>query len=314
MRKICLDLSNCLGLGDTISATPAIRKLYDAYESKISVITKHNRIFEGNPYVDNIWNNDIDDVDTLTKDYERLHSFLPNLENIHGMPLKHNCFDIRQFHAAGLGFTLLPSEMHVEFTPNDFEEIPNLPEKYILLHPVQTWNSRTWSRENWEILTTLLNKNNIPVVVVGKDSSEIGFSMVDKPVFKFNIERGLNLLNKTSLSQTWWLIQKSMCFITMDSGLLHLAGTTDANILQLGSSIDYRLRAPYRNGSQDYKYHYVGGSCNIACASNMKYSVTNWNSIRGIPSLVNCLENKKTFECHPTVVSVFNKLIQTKII
>ena len=45
--------------------------------------------------------------------------------------------------------------------------------------------------------------------------------------------------------------------VTMDSGILHLAGTTDVHILQLGSSIHPKLRAPWRNGSQSYNYDYV---------------------------------------------------------
>jgi hypothetical protein len=117
-------------------------------------------------------------------------------------------------------------------------------------------------------------------------------------------------MNKTTLSQSWHLIDKSMCFITMDSGLLHLAGTTDSNILQLGSSINKEFRAPYRNGSQDYKYHYVGGGCSLFCGSDMKYGVKEWGDIQGVPPLINCLENKPTFECHPSVDQVFNKILE----
>jgi hypothetical protein len=46
--------------------------------------------------------------------------------------------------------------------------------------------------------------------------------------------------NKTSLSQAWNILNKSTCVVTMDSGILHLAGTTDTHILQLGSSIPLR--------------------------------------------------------------------------
>jgi len=218
--------------------------------------------------------------------------------------------DIRQFHASGLGFTLLPDECHTEFVPDEWEPIENLPDKFILIHPVQSWAARTWDEQKWKLLTTMLNDNGIAVISVGKSSSEIGFHMVQKPVFDFDIKLGLNLMNKTTISQTWWLIQKSMAFVTMDSGLLHLAGTTDAQIIQLGSSINWKLRAPYRNGRQDYKYHYVDGDCKIACASDMRYGVREWNSIRGIPPLVRCLENKKEFLCHPSISQVFNKIIE----
>jgi hypothetical protein len=246
----------------------------------------------------------------LEDQYELLVSFAPNLENQYKLGLRHNTMDIRQFHASGLGFTLLPDECHTEFVPDEWNPIENLPDKFILIHPVQSWAARTWDEDKWKLLTTMLNDNGISVVSVGKSSSEIGFHMVQKPVFDFDIKLGLNLMNKTTISQTWWLIQKSLAFVTMDSGLLHLAGTTDAQIIQLGSSINWKLRAPYRNGQQDYKYHYVDGECKIACASDMRYGVREWNSIRGIPPLVRCLENKQEFLCHPSISQVFNKIIE----
>jgi len=62
-------------------------------------------------------------------------------------------------------------------------------------------------------------------------------------------------------------------FYNHGSGLLHLAGTTDAEIVQLGSSINPEFRSPFRRGSQQYKYHYVVGGCGLNCASDMKYGV-----------------------------------------
>ena len=133
---------------------------------------------------------------------------------------------------------------------------------------------------------------------------------MEKAVFDFEIENGLNLVNKTTLDETWHLIQNSICFVTMDSGLLHLAGTTDAEIIQLGSSINPEFRSPYRHSSQEYKYHYVRGGCGLNCASDVRYGVREWNSIHGIPSLVDCLEHKPTFECHPSVIQVYNKILE----
>jgi hypothetical protein len=113
-------------------------------------------------------------------------------------------------------------------------------------------------------------------------------------------------MNKTSISDCWHIISKSSAFVTMDSGLLHLAGTTDANILHLGSSIKPEFRIPYRNGSQSYKYHYILGSCNLFCCSNMSYGIKEWGNIQGVAPLIKCLENKETYECHPNVDNVFN--------
>lgn len=310
MREVCLDLTESRGLGDTICATPTLKKLYYSYGKKIAVLTHHPIIFKNNTFVSELWSTQNSNREVLEDRYEMLNSFLPNVENKFGISLRHNQFDIRQFHAAGLGFQLLPNEMEMEFIPDKFIEIENLPKDFIIIHPVQTWASRTWSYDKWVLLTSLLNDVGISVVSVGKNSSEIGNSNVQKPVFDFPINLGLNLLNKADISQTWWLMQKSLGVVTMDSGMLHLAGTTDANIFQLGSSVNYKLRAPYRKGTQNYKYHYISGECELACASDMKYGVKYWNTIKGIPSLVGCLENKKEFLCHPNVNQVFKKIIE----
>lgn len=310
MKSPLLDLHLSKGLGDSICATPSLRKVYYAYGKKISVLTEHPIIFKNNPYVDKVFDSREISRESLADEYELLTSFAPNLENQYGIGLRHNVMDIRQFHAAGLGFQLLPEESDMDFVPDPWEPIENLPEKFVLIHPVQTWASRTWETEKWQLLTKMLNDYGIPVISMGKSSSEIGFHMVNKPVFDFPIQLGLNLMNNANISQTWWLMQKSIATVTMDSGMLHLAGTTDGEIIQLGSSIHWKLRAPFRKGTQEYKYHYVDGECKIACASNMIYGVKEWGSIRGIPPLVKCLENKSEFVCHPSVSQVFNKILE----
>ena len=306
MKKVCLDVLGCRALGDTLAVTPTLRKLYNSYGKKISIATHHPYLFSNNPYVDKIYT---DVTDEIKETHEVFVSFNigyhPN-----GICYKHNAMDIRQFHAVNLGFMLTKDEMSMDYFPDEVESIEGLPEKYVLIHPVQNWNSRTWDAKKWQMLTKLLNERGIAVISVGKDSSELGGSNVDKPVFNFNIDIGLNLMNQTTLSQTWWLINSAMCFITMDSGLLHLAGTTDSEIIQLGSSIHPQFRAPYRKNNQGYKYHYVLGGCGLHCASDMKYGVREWESIQGIPSLVNCLERKETFECHPTIFAVYNKVLE----
>jgi len=306
MKNVCIDVLGCRALGDTLAVTPTLRKLYQTYNKKISIATHHPELFKNNPYVDNVF---VDINDFILNEYETFISFNVGYHP-NGVCYKHNAMDIRQFHAVNLGFMLTKDEMSMDFFPDDIEPIENLPEKYVLIHPVQNWNSRTWDVKKWQMLTKILNERGIAVVSVGKDSSELGGSNVDKPVFNFNIDLGLNLMNKTSLSQTWHLINKSMCFITMDSGLLHLAGTTDVEIIQLGSSINPEFRSPIRNGSQDYKYHYVLGGCGLHCASDMKYGVREWGTIQGIPSLVDCLENKPTFKCHPSLIQVYSKILE----
>ena len=309
MKKICLDLSGSRALGDTIAATPIIRKLYNSYNQKITLISNFVELFKNNQYVERVYYTDSINIDFVKENFLYHNSFynMGNKDEF-GIEMKHNTIDIRQYHAIKLGMMLGNDELEYDYVPDKYEPIDGLPEKYVLIHPVQTWPSRTWSAENWVKLTDLLNKRNIHVVSIGKDSSETGFFNVDKPIFNFEIRQGLNLMNKTTISQAWHLINNSIAFVTMDSGLLHLAGTTDSEILMLGSSIRPEFRLPFRKHTQTYKQHYISGTCRLSCASDVKYGVKEWNTIQGVPPLIGCLENKPSFDCHPTVHSVLHKI------
>jgi ADP-heptose:LPS heptosyltransferase len=311
MKKICLDLTEAKAIGDTLCSTPVLRKLHQSYDSKVTVVTNFPELFKNNPLVEKVYHSNSVNLDFINSNFITHNSFYENgQKNSRGVEFKHNRIDIRQYHAIKLGFMLTKDEMSIDYIPDEYEPIKGLPEKYVLIHPVQNWPSRTWDAVKWMELSKKLNDHNISVISVGKDSSEVGFFNVKKPIFNFEIKNGLNLMNKTTLSQSWHLINKSLCFVTMDSGLLHLAGTTDSEIIQLGSSINYEFRVPYRNNSQEYKYHYVGGGCSLFCGSDMKYGVKEWGDIQGVPPLINCLENKPTFECHPSVDQVFNKILE----
>ena len=307
MKPVCLNLSECNGLGDLISATPTIKKLSESYNQKILVLSKQPELFKNNPYVEKSYKYDSVDIEYINTNYIVHNSFYNvGKKNDRGVEYKHNTIDIRQFHAIHLGFTLTPDEMDCFYEPtSDLKHDLKLI-NYVVIHPVKTWENRTWDAVKWMELTEKLNNVGIAVISLGKDSSETGFFNVQKPVFNFEIKHGLNLMNKTSISDCWHIINNAKCIVTMDSGLMHLAGTTNTNIIQLGSSINPYFRAPYRKGSQNYKYNHVSGKCKIMCCSDMKYGVKEWGDIQGVAPLIKCLENKETYECHPNVDDVFH--------
>jgi len=223
MKKIAIILS-CNGLGDILSSIPTIRYMYNAYGYNISVFTYKPSIFKNFSYIDVYHYEQKDEYNDVFDFY----STFQISKNVHTRT------DIRQLHANEFGIQLLPDELNLEYYPGNYQFIDNLPNNYIVIHPVKTWPSRTWNPERWQELVNLLNDNNINVVSVGKDSSETGTYNIQKPVFDIKIKKGLNLINKLSLDQTWHVINKSNMVITMDSGILHLAGTTDTFIIQLG--------------------------------------------------------------------------------
>lgn len=299
-------------LGDTIASIPSIRKVSEAYNNKpLTIFTSYPSLFKNHPLVANAL-----PLDDPKDEYHMYNTFnhLAGKEYQLGRQLvsfRHQNMDIRQFHAVSLGFTLTSDEMETDLYSE--EEIDLGFNNYVLIHPTKTWASRTWDQENWQNLVDILNKEGIPVVAIGKETTEHGFGITEKPVMDIKIGLGVNLMNNKNISLAnirWMMNNQTKVLVTMDTGILHLAGTTDVHILQLGSSIHPKYRAPYRKGSQNYKYVCVKGSCNEFCASNMKYNVKIHHNIQGNPPLSKCLDNRPSFECHPDYKQVYNVIKQ----
>jgi autotransporter strand-loop-strand O-heptosyltransferase len=301
---------NSKSLGDTLASTPSIRKVAKSYDCKINVVTHVKELFENNPNVKNIYSFEQFEKLKINKNTEIFETFCGiGIKDKNGIEKKHATIDIRRFHAMDLGFDLLDEEMHYDYIPKN-DRFININKKYICLHISKTWDSRTYSSENWQTIISCLEKADYYVVLIGNNANETGFYNINKTVHDIKLNNGIDLCNKLNLSQLWHVLNESICVITMDSGILHFAGTTDTFIIQLGSSINNKLRAPYRNGTQNHKYKYISGSCDIFCASNMKYGIKEWGSINGVPPLIKCLENKPTFECHPNAFSVVEFILQ----
>lgn len=305
MKPVCLNLEECNGLGDLICATPTIKKLHDSYQRNITVISQMPELFKNNPYVEKSFKASSVDMTYIQSNYIVHNSFyLVGKKDERGIEMKHNMMDIRQFHAIHLGFMLRQNELECYYRP--IEPKKNfINEKYVVIHPVNSWPNRTWSQDNWLKLSEELVKWGYKVVAVGKDSSETGFFNVNKPVHNIDNEKVINLMNQTSISETWHLINDAAVVITMDSGILHLAGTTNTPIVELGSAINPEFRRPYRKTS---KHIYVRGACDLHCCSNMKYALEYWDTIDSVQPLIGCLEKKETFECHPSVGQVIQAI------
>lgn len=305
MKPVCLDLSECNGLGDLICATPTIKKLHDAYERKIIVISKVPELFKMNPYVEKSYKADSIDRSYFKTNYIMHNSFyLVGKKDERGVEMKHNMMDIRQFHAVHLGFMLGEDELECFYQPIEPKK-HFIHDKYVVIHPVNSWPNRTWSQDNWNKLCDELIKYGYTVVAVGKDSSETGFFNVQKPVHEMGDANIINLMNQTSISETWHLINDAAAVITMDSGILHLAGTTSTHIVELGSPINPEFRRPRR---PEGKHIYVRGACGLHCSSNMKYALEYWPTIDYVQPLIGCLEKKESFECHPSVAQVMHAI------
>jgi FkbM family methyltransferase len=299
--------------GDTLASTPTLRYLSKSHGQKINIVTHKKDVFGNNPYVQNTFS--FSEFNNLTLDeIVRYESFtFAGRKDNNGIEKKFSHIDSRQIHSMDLGFQLPNEELYYDFFPDPLSLDIELPGKYVVLHVTTNWPNRTWGYNNWVALIKWLKENNIFTVLVGagyKEELHRSYSSgsLEKDCPMFDDYYGLDLTNRGSISDMWWVINRSQCLITMDSGPLHLAGTTDVEIIQLGSAINPKLRAPYRNGRQDYKYHYLEGTCDLFCNSNLFYNIKEWGDINSVPPQPNCLENKPTFECHPFVPQVIEKV------
>ena len=299
--------------GDTLASTPTVRYLSKSHGQKINVVTHKKDVFKNNPYVQNILS--FDEFDNLNLSnvikYES-HTFAGQKDD-NGIEKKFSHMDVRQIHAIDLGFQLPNEDLEYDFNPDPLSLDIELPEKYVVLHVTTNWPNRTWAYDNWVELIKWLKENNIFTVLVGagyKESLHRSYSdgslVKDCPMF--DDYYGLDLTNQGSMGDMWWVINGSQCIITMDSGPLHLASCTDTHIIQLGSAINPAFKRFYRNGDWKHKYHFLGGSFQLFCNTNLFYNVREWGDVNSVPPQPNCLENKPTFECHPQLNNVIDKL------
>ena len=311
MKKIYY-LIHSKSFGDTLAATPTLRYLSQSHEQKINVVTHNRHIFENNPHVDECLS--FDSFRDIEGEFIKYESFtFAGRKDNNGIEKKFSHMDTRQLHAMDLGFQLMPHQMEYDYSPDFVELEYDLPEKYVVCHITQNWPNRTWDTEKWQNLIDWLSSNRIFTVLIGKDHSEkVHDSISTDPLLKscpkLDNLYGLDLCNKIGLNEMYQVIKGGSCLITMDTGPLHISGCTDTHILQVGTARNPILSAPYRNNSYDYKYEFVGGECNIFCNSNLKYNIKEWGDINSVAPLTGCSENKSTFECHPPVEKVIDKL------
>jgi len=306
-------LIHSISFGDTLAATPTLRYISKSQNQKINVVSHQNHIFNNNQYVNKCLSFDefYDlDVDNIIK-YESF-TFAGRQDN-NGTEKKFSHIDTRQLHAMDLGFQLMSHQMEYDYIPNYVELEYDIPERYVVCHITQNWSNRTWDTQNWQRLIDWLSENKIFTILIGKDHSEkvhdsISVEPIVKACPKLDNLYGLDLCNKIGLEEMYQIIKNGTVLITMDTGPLHIAGATDTHILQIGSAQHPLLRIPYRNNTQNYKYDFVGGTCNIFCNSDLKYNVQEWGHINAVAPLTECSENKPTFECHPPVDKVIKKL------
>lgn len=330
-RKVLIKIS-CPALGDTLCATPTVRKVALSYGHKIDVMCKRTDLFERSPYVDKLLKHTEEDPEGYNEIYETYNHWLMTNMNMNRNELRDNKveiklsnFEARQFHAMGVGITLFPEEMEYDYFPAEqTEDSLKIDKNCIVIHPTENWPNRTWPLEHWQRLVDLIKEHtDMKVVMIGKAHRE---STYDGEIIKGLVDlKGIdyNYGDDTPghqsdasvfrpISELYHVLNNAWGLVSFDAGPIHLAGCTDTHIFQIGASIRWEKTQPYRKGSQTHKFHFVGGDCKKFCASDPKYSVKAWNSINTLPYYPSCLEGYSEFKCQPGPDAMFNKIMEIR--
>ena len=303
--------AGCAGMGDYFFTLPVIKKLSKSLGKKVTVISRHPQIFINNPYIETL--HALSDKDSIDSIYEKfdltshnmVFELIPNHENAN---LNRNArvldnfflFDIRQSAAKDCGFQLTDEELNIEFYPDPFIPI-DLPDKYVVINPYISGVDRDFGRENWQTIVDQLNDKQIPVVAIGMPGK----------YHPLNIRLGRNLCGQkcqSNLSQTWHILNKSSAFITFDTGIYILSGTTDTQIFLVDTYLNPQWHAPYRHGSNKYKFTVVKGECQEYCLSNIKYySIHGGKFVQ--PVVQKCALGYDKFKCMPSAQKIVDSVV-----
>ena len=157
--------------------------------------------------------------------------------------LHHNVIDValsRSSHAVDRYLTALDWLGLERPASPDFPLVPGeppakageLPESFVVLHPFSRGKGKSLTCDQVERMARGLA---LPVVVAGRAS---------EPDLHLD-SRDFNWLNRTSLPELIWLLQKACWVVSVDSGPMHLAAALTSNLVAIHTWSDPGKVGPY---------------------------------------------------------------------
>jgi heptosyltransferase-3 len=109
----------------------------------------------------------------------------------------------------------------------------NLPDNYVVLHPMPQWRYKQWTPEGWAAIADYCQQQGLKVLISGSSiAAELDY------IAKLQLPTDtVNLAGKLSLAQLAQVIAEAKLFIGCDTGITHLAAATGiATIALFGPS------------------------------------------------------------------------------
>lgn len=138
---------------------------------------------------------------------------------------------------------------------------------YVVVTCGFTAPNREWPSSHINKVVDWLVEQGITPVFLGKtenvfwgDASTQGWFRED-----INFDKGINLIDKTTLPEAARIMQQARAVIGLDNGLLHLAACTDVPIVALYTTVAKEHRMPYRYGTLGYRVYPIEPPPTLSC-------------------------------------------------
>jgi len=230
-------------LGDVVLATVvtrALRRMLDAQgrdATEIHVVTLYPEVFNGNPDV-RLYDHQSQSTPCVGQiDLDLAYEKHPDLHIVDVY------LAVAEIAFPGImDFTHTPTGRQQFIKPSILPLPCTIPPRAVALHmPVSPWKSRTISSFVWSnVLAQLAERGYVPVILgTGNDLHPLTHhTLIDLHAGT----TGVCLTPRKLVS----IIDRCVCFIGSDSGLLHIAGATSTPIVGLFTCAAAYRRLPYR--------------------------------------------------------------------
>lgn len=240
------------GLGDHISAEPAIRYIQDIYKDDDLIIVSHYpQVFAhlGIPHYQTG-----EDYIEDAKDRKPLWS-LPTVDHPAWKVVSHALMNAYDYAALLMTRGTFPEDFpkqtkfgeqyystkHPKFPYSIFEKSALTDwSRVVLLHPGKGWQSKTFPGDVWESYVKVVRDLDLIPILIGKRISE------EQGVVEFDTTGAIDLIDKLSLEELIGAISVAPVLISNDSAPIHIAGAFQNYIGLIATCKRPEFILPYR--------------------------------------------------------------------
>lgn len=209
-------------MGDVMMATPIVRELKRRYPSvNIVFATQCPDALRGNP--------DISAIVANKNELANMVSMVFDLDLAYENRPKSHIVDA--YADVVFGERIDNKLMHLESNHNDFAvahanmggHVNFERDRVVAIHQAVSWANRTWPKPYWDHVVLDLTSRGYKVVVLGRGGD-----------YRANMVAGVvNLVDRLTIPQVREVLKRSKLFIGPDSGLMHVAQTTNVPVIGL---------------------------------------------------------------------------------